>query len=202
VETPQGDILSSKAGVLQLALDGNLAGGPTITLNAGTKPSAGSAGHSGNIDLGDSGVIGGTVNLTAQGDIKGLVVSRQSSTINAAQNFSGTLLSAGSANVSAGGTVSGTIVGVGGVSASAAKVDATLLSQNVSVGGGQAQSTLGTSASATSTSQAAAGQASSDAKEKVAGDSALDDENDKKKKKPPALARKVGRVTVILPTAN
>jgi filamentous hemagglutinin family protein len=199
VETPRGDIISSKAGVLQLALDGNVAGGPTVTLIAGTKPSGGSPGHEGNIDLGDSGVIGGTVNLTAQGDIKGLVVSRQSSTINAAQNFSGTLLSAGTANVSAGGTVSGTIVGVGGVAASGAKVDAALLSQNVSVGGGQSQSTLGNSATATATSQSAAAQASSDTKEKIAGDAAQSDDENKKKMKAPSLVRKVGRVTVILP---
>jgi len=202
VQAPRGDILSTSAGILQLALDGSVAGGPTISLVAGTKPSAdGSGGYDGNIDLGDSGIIGGTVNLTAQGNIKGLVVSRQSSTINAALNFSGTLLAAGQANVSAGGTVSGTIIGIGGVSASGGKIDATLLSQNVSVGGGQSQSTLGSSATGTATSQSAAGQASADTKEKVAGDAPKEDDDEKKKKlaSRPGLVRKVGRVTVILP---
>jgi len=198
VTTPRGDITSTRAGILQLPLDGSVAGGPTVTLTAGTPASPGSPAIPGNIDLGDSGLIGGTVKLTAEGDIKGLIVSRQDSTINAAQNFSGTLLSAGSAGITAGGTVSGTIVGVGGVSASAGKIDATLLSQNVSIGGAQSQSTLGSSAGATATSQAAAQQANSDAQQQVSGDNNKDDDL-KKKAKGPTLTRRVGRVTVILP---
>jgi len=183
---------------LQLALDGNVAGGPTVTLVAGTPASGGSPAILGNIDLGDSGLIGGTVNLTAQGNIRGLVVSRQNSTISAAANFSGTLLSAGTADVAAGGSVSGTIVGVGGISASGGGgVSATLLSQNVSVGGGQSQSTLGNSATATASSQSAAQQASSDTKEQVAANP--DDDEKKKKVKGPVLTRRVGRVTVLLP---
>lgn len=198
VMTPQGDITSSRAGILQLPLDGSVAGGPTVTLIAGTAAHDGLPAIPGNIDLGDSGLIGGTVNLTAEGDIKGLVVSRQSSTINAAQNFTGTLLSAGNANIAAGGTVSGTIIGVGGVSATGGKIDATILSQNVSIGGGQSQSTLGNSANATATSQAAAQQANNDAQQQVSGDNS-NDEDLKKKGKGPALTRRVGRVTVILP---
>lgn len=202
VETPRGDILSTSAGILQLALDGNAGSGPTVTLVAGTPGSPGSPPVPGNILLGDSGLIGGTVNLTAQGDIKGVIVSRQSSTINAAQNFSGALLSAGNANVAAGGTVSGTIIGVGGISASAGRMDASLLSQNVSVGGGQAQSTLGSSASATTASQSAAQQANSDAKQQLAQDLNKDDDDAKRNKKGPVLTRRVGRVTVILPPSS
>jgi hypothetical protein len=143
-------------------------------------------------------LIGGTVNLTAEGDIKGLIISRQNSTIQAAQNFSGTLLSAGTANIAAGGTISGTVIGVTGVSASGATVDATLLSQNVSVGGGQSQSTLGTSAGATATSQAAAQQANAEAQQQVLADNTKEDDK-KKGKGGPTLTRRVGRVTVILP---
>lgn len=198
VEAPRGDILSTSAGILQLALDGNAGSGPTVTLVAGTPASAGEPAIPGNILLGDSGLIGGTVNLTAQGNIKGVIVSRQNSTINAAQNFSGALLSAGNANIAAGGSVSGTIIGVGGISASASHMDASLLSQNVSVGGGQAQSTLGSSASATSVSQSAAQQSSSDARQQLAQDLSKEDDT-KKKSKGPVLARRVGRVTVILP---
>jgi filamentous hemagglutinin family protein len=198
INTPRGDIISSQAGILQIALDGNVSGGPTVTLTAGTPASGGSPAIPGNILLGSSGLIGGTVNVTAQGNIEGLIVSRQNSTINAALNFSGTLLSAGTANVAAGGVVSGTVIGVGGVSASGARVDATLLSQNVSVGGGQSQSTLGSSATATATSQAASQQANSDAKEQVSGDTTKEDDL-KKKGNRPALVRHVGRVTVILP---
>jgi filamentous hemagglutinin family protein len=200
VETPEGDITSTKAGILQLPLDGSVAGGPTVTLTAGTAAHDGLPAVPGNIDLGDSGLIGGTVNLTAEGDIKGLVVSRQNSTIHAAQNFSGTLLSAGTANIAAGGTVSGTIVAVGGISASAGTISATLLSQNVSVGGGQSQSTLGSSATATATSQAASQQANSDAQQQVSPDNNKDD--DKKKAKGPTITRRVGRVTVILPKSS
>ncbi len=200
IETPRGDIISSRAGILQVALDGNLASGPTVTLIAGTPGSKGPPpvpAIKGNIDLGDSGLIGGTIHATAEGDIRGVIVSRQSSTIKAAQNFNGTLVAAGTANVNAGGTVAGTIVGIGGIAASGGNVSASLLSQNVSVGGGQAQSTLGTSAAATSTSQSAAQQASTDAKPKEAGTE--EEEDPAKKAAKPALARRVGRVTVILP---
>jgi filamentous hemagglutinin family protein len=200
VMTPHGDIVSSKAGILQLPLDGSVAGGPKVTLIAGTPAQDGNPAIPGNIDLGDGGLIGGTVSLTAEGDIKGLVVSRQNSTINAAQNFSGTLLSAGTANIAAGGTVSGTIVAVGGISASAGAISATMLSQNVSVGGGQSQSTLGSSATATATSQAASQQANSDAQQQVSPDNKKDD--DKKKAKGPTITRRIGRVTVILPKSS
>jgi hypothetical protein len=57
VEAPQGDILTGLGGILQQALNGNLSSGPTITLVAG------SDNYVGNIDLGNSGVIGVTVNL-------------------------------------------------------------------------------------------------------------------------------------------
>lgn len=196
VEAPQGDILAGLGGILQQALNGNLSSGPTITLVAGSDD------YVGNIDLGNSGVIGVTVNLKASGDIRGLVISRENSSVDAGQNFSGTVLSGGTANLAAGGSVSGTIIGVGGVNASGVGgVSAALLGQNVSVNGGTAQSTLGTTASATGTSQAAA-QQSSDNGQQVASNTAGDDDDEKKKKKGPAqLLRRVKRVTIILPKA-
>src|SRR5207245_2438388 len=108
-------ITANQGGILQSVLNGNLLPGPKITLVAGTRPDAGPVAYPGNIALGDSGVIGGTVNLDANGDITGLIISRQDSTINAAQSFSGTVLSGGTANLAAGGSVSGTIIGIGGV---------------------------------------------------------------------------------------
>jgi len=204
VNTPQGDIVADLGGILQEALNGNVAGGPTIDLTAGTFPSGtpGSPGylpgHVGNIDLGNSGVIGGTINLTANGNISGVVISRQNSSINAAQNFTGTLLSAGSADVAAGGSVSGTIIGVGGASVSGGSITASVLGQNVSVNGGAATSTLGSSATATSTSQSASQQASQSANQEVASTDTGDDKN---KKKQPTLQR-TKRVTVILPKAS
>jgi hypothetical protein len=198
VNTPQGDIVATSGGILQEALNGNVGVGPTITLTAGTFPSGNSPGHVGNIDLGDSGVIGGAISLSANGNISGVVISRQNSTINAAQNFTGTLLSAGSADVSAGGSVSGTIIGVGGANVSGGSISASVLGQNVSVNGGAAQSTLGSSANATSSSQAASQQASQSASQQVANTGTDDDKN---KKKQPALQR-LKRVTVILPKSS
>lgn len=202
VETPQGDIVSTLGGIQQIALNGSVAGGPTITLVAGTPASSSSSGHVGNVDLGQGGIVGGTINIAAQGSIRGLIVSRQDANINAAQSFSGTLLSGGSANVTASaGSVSGTVIGIGGVSASGGSgVSASVMGQNVSIGGGPAQSTLGTTAAATSASQAAAQQASSDTKQQLAQDNMQDQDDSKKKKATlPTLVRRVGRVTVILP---
>ena len=203
VETPEGDIVSTLGGIQQLALNGSVAGDRTITLTAGTPASDGSPGYAGNVDLGSGGVIGGTINISAQGSISGLIVSRQNANINAAQSFSGTLLSGGTANVTAtAGSISGTVIGIGGVTASGgAGITASVLGQNVSIGGGVAQSTLGTTATATAASQAAAQQANTDTQQQLAKDTTQDDDEKKKKKnaKGPVLTRRVGRVTVILP---
>jgi hypothetical protein len=198
--TPQGDIRSTEGGITQEALNGNTAAGPTITLVAGTEPVNGSGGSPGNIDLGNGGVIGGSVNLQANGNISGVIISRQDSTINAAQNFSGTVLSGGTANLNAGGSVAGTIVGVGGANVTGAGISATVLSQNANVAG-QSQNTLGSSATASGTSQSAAQQASSDTKQLASNDTSGDDDKKKNSGKQPALARRTGRVTVILPKA-
>ncbi|HEX9046822.1 MAG TPA: hypothetical protein VF988_07330, partial [Verrucomicrobiae bacterium] len=194
VMTPNGNIVSSQGGIAQFALNGNVAGGPTINLVAGT-PGVAATPSQGNINLGQGGVIGGTVNLTAQGSIKGLIVSRQDTTVKAVQNVDVTVLSSGNANVSAGGALSGTLIGVGGVNASGAGgITATMLSANVTAGGAS-QNTLGT-ASASAASQSAANQSSTDAKQEMAANNA---ENDDQKKKAAPLTQRVKRVTVILP---
>ena len=200
VATPRGNIVADQGGILQTVLNGTLTPGPTITLVAGTRASAGSPGYAGNINLGNSGVIGGAVNLDANGNISGLIISRQDSTISAAQSFNGTVLAGGTANLAAGGSVAGTIIGVGGVNASGgAGVSATVLGQNVSVNGGQAESTLGTTATTTAASQSASQQATSDARQQVASDKPEEEET-KKPGKRPVLTRR-SRVTVILPKA-
>ena len=163
VETPQGDIVSSLGGIQQFALSGTLGGGPHHHPTAGTPPANGSSGYAGNIDLGAGGVIGGTVNMSAQGTINGFVVSHSDANINAAGGLSLTLLSGGTANVSSGGPMVGTLVSGGGLNVSSGGgMTATLLGQNVSVGGGAAQSTLGGGATPIASSQAAAQQASTD----------------------------------------
>ncbi|HEX3799007.1 MAG TPA: filamentous hemagglutinin N-terminal domain-containing protein [Verrucomicrobiae bacterium] len=200
VETPRGNIHGDTAGILQLALGGDVAGGPTITLVAGTPAMGDTPAIPGNIDLGTSGLIGGTVNITAQGNVGGTIISSQNSTINTTGSFSGTLLSAGSATVAAGGSVSGTVIGISGASVGGANVSASVLGQNVSVNGGAAQSTLGTTAAATSTAQSAAGTATADAKDQTTATAdTTSSDDDLKKRKLPVLARWVSRVTVILP---
>jgi hypothetical protein len=196
VETPNGNIVSTLGGIAQFALNGNVAGGPTVNLSAGTAGVPASTSE-GNIDLGQGGVIGGTVNLSAQGSIKGLIVSRQNTTVKAVENVDVTVLSGGNANVSAGGTLSGTLIGVSGVNASGTSISATMLSSSVSANGGAAQNSLGT-ATASAASQSAANQASADAKQQEVADTGSSDD-DQKKKKPVTLTQRVKRVTVILP---
>ncbi|HLP75823.1 MAG TPA: hypothetical protein VK327_02815, partial [Candidatus Paceibacterota bacterium] len=201
VYTPRGDIISTLGGIKQIALDGNINGTPTVTLNAGTPAANGSSAIPGNVLLGQGGVIGGTVSVTAQGNIEGMIISKENANISAAQSFSGAVFSGGTANVNAGGAISGTLVGIGGVSAAGGEgVSASILSQNVSVGGQQQDSTLGTAATASVAGQSAANQASSDTKEQVASNNVQSDDDDKKKKRNlPGLTRRVGRVTVVLP---
>jgi len=74
VLTPRGNISSDQGGILQATLDGALPVGPTIALIAGTPGPGGWPNpplYVGNIDLADSGVIGGTLVLEATGDIAG-----------------------------------------------------------------------------------------------------------------------------------
>jgi filamentous hemagglutinin family protein len=197
VETPRGDIDAGLAGIQQIALDGSVAAGPTVNLTAG------SPGYIGNIDLGQAGAIGGTVNATATGNIIGVIVSRQNSNIQAAQNFVGTVVAGGTADVAGGGSVSGTIIGGTGADVSGGNgVSADVISQSANVNG-VSSSTIGTSASATSSSQSAAQQASSQANQQVAADTSdnSDDTDDTKKKKP-ALLQHIKRVTVILPKST
>jgi len=194
VTTPNGNIVSTLGGISQFALDGNIAGGPTVTLTAGTVGVTATPSQ-GNIDLGNGGVIGGTVNLTAQGNINGLIVSRQNTTVTAQQNVDVTVLSAGSAAVSGGGTVSGDIVAVGGASVSGESVTAGVFSDSGSVNGGAAQSTLGTATA--STAATSAGAAAAQTTTQAATTPSGDDLN--KKRKPQPLVQRVKRVTVILP---
>lgn len=199
VLAPHGNIIASEGGISQFALDQSTAGGPTVTLAAGTAGIAATP-DQGNIILGTGGVIGGTINVNAQGTVQGLIISRQDANINAVQSFSGTVLSGGSANFSGGGSISGTIVGIGGISTGGGDVaGATLLSQNISGGNGASYSSLATSASTSASSQSAAQQASQNATQVANND---DNSDDQKKKKKKAAVLHVGHVTVILPKGS
>jgi len=194
VETPNGNIVSTLGGISQFALDNNIAGGPTVNLTAGTTGVSASA-TEGNINLGEGGVLGGTVNLKATGNISGLIVSRQSTTVTAVQNINVTVVSSGGASVSGGGDVSGTVIGAE-VNVSGGAITATLLSANVSANGGAAQSTLGV-ATASAASQSAANQSGNNTKQELAATDANPD--DEKKRKVHPLMQRVKRVTVLLP---
>lgn len=187
VNTPNGSIYASLGGILQESLSGTLPEGPSITLNAGN-----------NINLGQSGVIGGTVNITAGGQVTGLLISEHNANVTGQTIGNLTVLAAGTANVSGSGSAGITIIGGQGVNTSGIGSGATLLGQSVNSGGG-AHSTLGTSATATTASQSAAQQSTQSAAQQVAGNDNGDDDEKKKKKKPEI--RKVSRVTVILSSA-
>lgn len=210
VITKAGNIVSGLGGIKQFALDQTTFGDAVISLTAGAigetviDPLTQQLGviengifrSEGNV-LNQGAVIGGTINVTVplepnKGLITGFFESKHDANI--AGNFSGTLVAGGVASFT--GNVVGTVVGIGGINTGSASVgSATLLSQNVSSGNGSSQSTLGTSVSATTATQAAAQQSSQAANQQAGGNGADDD--DQKKKKKPEL-HKVSRVTVLL----
>ncbi|HVV71940.1 MAG TPA: hypothetical protein VHI52_10645, partial [Verrucomicrobiae bacterium] len=200
VETPQGNIIASAGGILQIPLNGVGNSSGTVTLRAGTKDLSGNVIYLGNIDASGSGVIGGSVDLEASGDITGLVFARDNLNISAIQNVNVTALAVGNANVGAGGNVSGTIIGVGSVSASGANVDAALLSQNVNASGNVSSSQIGFS-QGTAASAASQGLQNNELSKTLASAGGDNEEADtKKKRSAPRLASTTGRVTVILPS--
>jgi hypothetical protein len=67
VETPRGSIITSAGGIAQLPLNGVNDRAGLVTLNAGSKDSAGNVIYAGDIDASGSGVIGSTVKLEASG---------------------------------------------------------------------------------------------------------------------------------------
>ena len=152
-----------------------------------------------NIDASGSGVIAQNVVLQASGDINGVIFARGNIDVSAIANVNVTALAQGTVTASAGGDLSGTIIGVGGISASGGSVDASLLSNGSISGATSGQSGLaqGTAANAASTAASNDSSQTADATATTTGDGS-DDET--KKKKPIALAQKVSRVTVILPT--
>lgn len=202
VETPQGNIIASSGGIVQIPLNGVGNSLGTVTLRAGTKDANGNVIYVGNIDASGSGVIGSSVKLEATGDIKGLVFARGNLDIDAKNNVNVTALAGGNASVSAGETISGTIVGIGSVSASGTSVDASLLSQNVSASGdvSAAQQGFAQGTAAASASQSLAND--DKAREAAAEKKSDEDELTKKRPSGPRLAKTSGRVTVILPAKS
>jgi hypothetical protein len=202
VETPQGSIEASQGGIVQLALGPVARNHATINLTAGTENSDGTTAFVGNVDATGSGVVGGQVNISATGDIVGLVVASVGANVNALQNVSATVLSQGSATVSAGGTVSGTVVGVGSVSVSGASdVAAAFGGSGVSTSGAVSGAAVAAAPTASNSGAAAATTQqvtqSTQSNSDLAANDTGDDIDKKKKKK--QLMEYAGRVTVLLP---
>ncbi len=204
VITSQGSIYANLGGILQETLNGTLLPGPSITLEAGT-PAGGdwtskaTPVYVGNIELGNSGAIGGTVNVKATGKVSGLLISSQDANVTAGIIGPITIVAGRNVNVTgpSGGdpiTIIAPIVTTTGVGP-----DIQVFSQNYHADGGAGQSGLASSASTTSTSQSAAQQASSQEQQQLAGDDTGNDDQQKKKKKP--VVQHTGRVTVLLSAA-
>ncbi len=203
IETPEGDIDASQGGIVQLALGPVGQNNASINLSAGSKNPDGSVAYVGNVNASGSGVVGAQVNISATGNVNGLIIASVGANVTAIENANVTVLSQGNATVSAGGTVSGSIVGVGNVSVSgssdvAAAFSATSVSASGAVSGAAAPSapTGSSSASAAATSQQVT--QNTQANSNVAANNP-DESDDLKKKKKAQLVEYVGRVTVLLP---
>ena len=115
---------------MQEPLNGNISLTPTLTLTAGTRDKNGTIVDPGNINAGDSGVIGINAILKAAGKISGLVIARGNATVNAVGDVSGTFLAGGTANLSAVGTISAIAIGGTAVTIGSGTFTGVALSQN------------------------------------------------------------------------
>ncbi len=183
------DISANAGGILQIAFNHADQSSAHVDLTAGR-----------DIIANQSGVLGGSVNLKAGGNIEGLVVARQNIGIEG-RNVSVTALASGGVSVKGSESVSGTIVGTGNVSVSGAEVSASVISTggNASTSGDSAGAKVGAFAQV---SAPAAQQTTQDADKTVASKKFSTEEEDEKKKRAaaaPVLSKTTGRVTVILP---
>jgi hypothetical protein len=203
VETPKGDIVASRGGIKQLALGPTANQDVSINLIAGSRNSDGTVAYVGDVDAAGSGVVGGQVNITATGDINGLVVASLGANVNAAQNVNATVLSQGAANVTGGGTVGGMVVGVGLVTVSGSKGDTALALSDVGVAASGPTSGAAVPAAPTSSNSNSGAGTQNQVTQSTQPNSELasndDDDLKKKQAQNSKLKEYVGRVTVILP---
>lgn len=213
VETPNGNIVASAGGIIQSPLNGNKANrnaiaevlaGYELRDDAGNALTAGDLGSgkpvqvsdNANIDASGSGIIAENVVGEATGTFKGVVFGANNVTLTSPQFSSLVVLGE---HVGVQGSVGPDVTVIGTQSADVSgSGNATVLSADAN--GGGSTFAQGTAANATSTAASAASAAATTAAAKSDTTGTDDDEN--KKKKPIALARKVSRVTVILPGKN
>jgi filamentous hemagglutinin family protein len=185
VNTPEGSINASLGGIIQIAFNGADTQNSRVDLTAG---------H--DINAGGSGIIGSNIRLKAGGNITGLIVGTGLVDINSQHNVDVTAFGGGGINISAVGTVSGTAISPI-VSVSGDSITAALVGSSVSSSGDASAASVGVPASNVAKESA---RTSEDAAATVAKTDDTDEkENNKKKSKPISLAKKTGRVTVILP---
>lgn len=187
VSTPDGSINANVGGIEQIAFNHN-GGGGFIELDAG-----------GNIDAGNSGVIGSNIKAQAGGDISGVFVGSGNVALNAVNNFSGTVVGSSTVAINAGGTVSGTVVGGESISVSGATIAASLISGSVSTTGDASGASVGVPASNVSSEDAKVAAVASTTATKTSDQDGDDGEFKKAKAKNATLAVATGRVTLLLP---
>ena len=212
VETPNGSINASAGGILQSPYNkapGNKdasvevlagyelrdsSGNPVYADNLGAGTPVEVSGN-GNIDALGSGIIGENIVAQATGTFQGAIFSHGSVNLTAPQIANTTVLGttvATSGNLGSGVTLIGTeSVSTGGASGG------TILSADAN--GGGSSFAQGVAANATSSSASAAASEAATAATKT--DNGAEDDLSKKKKGI-TLARKVSRVTVLLPGKN
>jgi hypothetical protein len=187
IETPEGSINANAGGIIQIALNGASSRNAFIDLNAGK-----------DINATGSGIIGGNLQLTAGGEINGILIGTGTINVNSQSSVNVTALGGIGVTISAAGTVSGTVISGGNASVSGESITASLIAQTVSTSGNTSQASLGvpTSNVAKDDSKAADDATTTVAKNE---DTESSDDDKKKKNKAITLAQKSGRVTVILP---
>jgi filamentous hemagglutinin family protein len=205
VETPQGNITATSAGVVQLGLNNQDSSSATVELLAGyeLQDAQGNSvsaddlsdgtpvmiSASRNIDTSGSGVIAENAVLKTTGEIKGLIFSKNSTTLDA--GLIGPIIVL-SKDITANGPSTGPVLLIGTDKVTASGVSPSDILSKDANGSGS------TFAQGTAANTASAGLANDQTtKPADSSDDTTDDE--KKKGKKVTLAQKVGRVTVILP---
>jgi hypothetical protein len=186
VDTPHGSINASLGGILQIGFNGTDSQNNYIALTAGR-----------NINSSGSGVIGSNIRLQAGGDITGVVLGTRSVNIESQQNVAVTVVSGGTVDISAGGAVTGTVIGGGTVNVSGDSITAALMGGSVSTSGQSAGAAIGVPQSGVASVQSRG--LDSAATNTVAVGSRPVERETTAAGKGITLARKTGRVVVILP---
>ena len=187
IDAVKGNFVANKGGVFQAALNG-------LPLRSAINITAG-----GDVDAGDSGVVGGSVSASAGGQLKGNFFGAGAVTLTAQQSISANAIGQTVSASSAQGNVSGTIIG-GAVNVAGATVDATVISATANVSGNSSAAQVGTQAAVGNVGPARSEQSAEQTVARASNKTDGDDDERKRRLGGPKLMRTVGRVTVILPS--